>query len=55
MWIRTCQECGHKQPAKPPAEYKDQKAEAWREVKCARCKSVSLDYGKDNTPTQEDE
>lgn len=41
-YIRTCQECGHKQVSKPPAEYK---SEAWRDVKCRKCKSMALDYG----------
>lgn len=43
-WRRTCQECGHKQWAKCPREYKD---DSWRELKCRRCKSIALDYGKD--------
>jgi len=42
-YIRTCQECGHKQESKPPAEYK---TEAWRNTKCRRCRSEALDYGK---------
>lgn len=45
MWIRTCQECGYKQPSKPPAEYK---SDSWRDVKCRKCKSPgSLDYGQE--------
>ena len=42
MWIRTCQECGYKQEAKPSSEYK---GESWRDLKCRRCKSMALDYG----------
>jgi hypothetical protein len=42
LWIRTCQSCGNRQGAKPPMEYKD---EAWREIKCRKCKSIDLDYG----------
>lgn len=45
VWIRTCQECGHKQEAKPPMEYKDKGHERWRELQCKRCKSMALDYG----------
>jgi hypothetical protein len=43
-WIRTCQECGHKQETKPPAEYKN---DSWRNVKCKACKSEALDYGRE--------
>jgi hypothetical protein len=43
-WIRTCQECGHKQPAKPPAEYK---GDSWRDLKCRKCRSEALDYGSE--------
>lgn len=41
-WIRTCQECGHEQKAKPPSEYK---GDSWTELKCKRCKSPAMDYG----------
>lgn len=51
MWIRTCQECGHRQPSKPPAEYKD---DSWRNVKCRKCKSEALDYGKLDLPETDD-
>ena len=44
IWVRTCQECGHKQITKPPAEYK---GESWRELKCKKCNSPALDYGKE--------
>lgn len=43
-WIRTCQECGHRQEAKRPDTYK---GESWRELKCKKCKSPALDYGND--------
>jgi hypothetical protein len=51
IYIRTCQECLYRQPSKPPADYKG-KDEAWRELKCRRCQSRALDYGKwvDNLP-----
>lgn len=42
-WIRTCQECGHKQEAVKP---KGEPSEAYRNAKCKRCKSMGLDYGK---------
>lgn len=42
-WIRTCQECGHKQENKPPEEYKD---ERWRDLICRKCKSPALDFGR---------
>jgi hypothetical protein len=42
IYVRVCQECGHKQPSKPPAEYK---GDAWKDVKCRKCKSYGLDYG----------
>ena len=51
-WIRTCQECGHKQVSKPPAEYK---SEAWRNVKCKKCRSEALDYGSEKREPEEDD
>lgn len=45
VYIRTCQECGHKQKAKDPKTYKDTQKEAWRDVKCTKCRSEGLDYG----------
>jgi transposase len=41
-YIRTCQECGHKQEAKDTKTYK---GESWRNLKCKKCKSEALDYG----------
>jgi hypothetical protein len=41
-YVRTCQECGHKQESRPPAEYK---GESWKHIKCHGCKSYGLDYG----------
>lgn len=41
-YVRTCQECGHKQAMKDPAL---QQTDNWREAKCRACKSESLDYG----------
>jgi hypothetical protein len=51
-WIRTCQECDHKQVAKHPADYK---GDVWRDVKCKKCKSEALDYGKWNMPDDEEQ
>jgi hypothetical protein len=41
-WIRTCQECGHKQVSKPIEKYKN---DSWRDKKCNMCGSEALDYG----------
>lgn len=52
-WIRTCQECGHRQESKPPHTYK---SESWTELKCKKCKSPALDYGsEDSGEVPEDE
>ena len=54
QWIRTCQECGHKQVAKQP-EYGTEPTDAYRNSKCRRCKSEALDFGKevDDNPQPE--
>lgn len=44
-YIRVCQSCGHKQEARDPKSYKGQD-EAWRDLKCKKCKSVDFDYGQ---------
>lgn len=44
-WLRTCQECNHVQAAKNPSHYK---GDSWRDMKCRKCKSESLDYGTEN-------
>lgn len=46
-WIRTCQECGHKQTAKPPDPNKEL-TDSYRNSKCRKCKSEGLDYGTSN-------
>lgn len=46
MWIRTCQECGHKQPDTRPPQDREL-TDAYRNRKCKRCKSEALDYGHD--------
>lgn len=44
-WIRTCQECGHRQVSKPISLYK---TDSWRETRCDRCGSPgALDYGSE--------
>lgn len=42
LFVRTCQECGHRQEMKDPGT---QKSDGWTEAKCRKCKSQSLDYG----------
>jgi Zn finger protein HypA/HybF involved in hydrogenase expression len=43
-WIRTCQECGNKQKDNPPPNDREL-SDAYRNRKCKKCKSESLDYG----------
>lgn len=47
-WLRKCQECGHVQVARDPQAYSN---DAWRDIKCKRCKSEALDYGTTNEYT----
>lgn len=47
-WIRTCQECMHKQQDYPPPS-KQSEYDKWAEHKCKACLSRSLNYGKDNS------
>ena len=42
LWIRICQECGHKNLAIRPLLLKD----TYLNAKCKKCKSEALDYGK---------
>ncbi len=44
MWIRTCQECGHKQVDKMPALNKELTL-SYSERQCKKCQSRALDYG----------
>lgn len=44
QWIRTCQECGHKQATKPPNREKELPT-SYTDAKCRKCKSEGLDYG----------
>jgi hypothetical protein len=41
-YIRTCQECGSKQEARDVQSYK---GDGWKDLKCKRCGSESMDYG----------
>jgi hypothetical protein len=45
-FIRTCQSCGHRQTAAPPAKDREL-TDAYRDAKCKRCKSADLDYGSE--------
>jgi hypothetical protein len=42
-FVRTCQKCGHAQLARQPMTHSD---DSWLDLKCDRCKSPALDYGK---------
>jgi hypothetical protein len=43
-WYRTCQECGHEQPAKEPPRNRELRA-SYANTKCKACGSPALDYG----------
>ena len=49
MWIRTCQECGHKQEDRDPRAKDFYMSDAYMDRKCRKCKSMGLDYGKEET------
>lgn len=42
IFVRTCQECGHKQTAREP---KGPMTTAYLASTCRECKSEALDYG----------
>jgi len=42
LFVRTCQECGHKQKDTEP---KVGPTDVYRNRKCKACKSEALDYG----------
>lgn len=46
MWIRTCQECGHKQEDKKP---NGEMTPAYMDRKCKWCKSSGLNYGSEQS------
>jgi hypothetical protein len=55
-WIRTCQECGHKQLASQnPIDFKNGIPDSYLNAKCKKCKSESLDYGTQNASYYDDE
>jgi hypothetical protein len=46
MFIRTCQDCGHQQEDKDPVDY-EKISDSYRNRKCKKCKSASLDIGSE--------
>lgn len=46
LWIRTCDECGHKQQAHKP-EYGKPLKPSYENSKCRKCHSIALDYGSE--------
>ena len=50
-FVRTCQDCNHKQIMRDPSTLK---GDAWREAKCRKCGSQgSLDYGSNQPWTDQ--
>lgn len=49
--VRTCQECWHQQVTPNPSTTK---GEAWRDVKCKKCRSMALDYGQANIEVEDE-
>lgn len=47
LFVRTCQECGHKQVANKPV-YGSELRLAYCNAKCRKCKSEALDYGSED-------
>lgn len=53
-WIRTCQECGHKQKDKEPKDHSEP-TDDYCERKCKKCRSNgSLDLGSNQPSTPEE-
>ena len=48
-WTRKCQECGSTQHDSYPPTATQSAYNKWAEHKCRKCKSISLDYGKEDT------
>jgi hypothetical protein len=46
VFMRHCQECGHRQKDKQPDRSKEL-PDSYRNRKCKRCKSEALDYGSE--------
>lgn len=53
-WLRTCQECGNVQTSSAPV-YGIEPTGAWKNQKCKKCKSESLDYGTMNEYVEDTE
>jgi hypothetical protein len=47
LFVRTCQECGHKQVANKPV-YGSELRLAYCNAKCRKYKSEALDYGSED-------
>lgn len=47
-WVRQCQECGHVQTDRDPSKLGGRELARFLGLKCTRCRSESLDYGKVN-------
>jgi hypothetical protein len=52
VWIRTCQECSHKQRDKKPTA---SPTDTWLEKKCRKCKSSALNWGSENASFYDNE
>ena len=52
IWIRMCQECGHRQKAQRPMRDRGP-TDSYLNAKCRRCHSVALDFGRE-TPEPRD-
>jgi hypothetical protein len=53
-FMRTCQECGNKQVELHPPTYGVEPSNAYKDRKCKKCKSESLDYGSEFPDTLEE-
>lgn len=49
-FVRVCQYCHHADIYRDPASYL---SDAWKDVKCKRCKNDALDYGSKRPFTAE--
>lgn len=54
-WLRCCQECGHVQDERYPPVYGIEPSNNYKDRKCRKCKSESMDYGTQNEYFEEDE
>ena len=51
LFVRTCQECGHKQVANKPV-YGSELRLAYCNAKCRKCKSEALNYNNNKNFTK---